>query len=130
MASSMTDNNYNGSAIFKLVFSAGSELHGATSPFLASTSPGFPAANNATIADILSSYWISFTVTGDPNPLRSPNALFWPSYVSGGAGNASNGEEVGFDVLSITYTTVVVEADPDAAAQCDFFGAQGYQVSN
>ena len=32
------------------------------------TRPAFPDANNQTIAQIMSSYWISFAVTGDPEP--------------------------------------------------------------
>lgn len=130
MASAITDHNYNASAIFKLVFSAGSELHGATSPFLTSPSANFTEANNQTIAEIMSSYWISFTVTGDPNPLRSPKAPFWPSYIAGGAGNMSDGETVGFDTLGITYTTAEAVTDPDVGARCDFFSSQGYQILN
>lgn len=126
----MVDRNYNSSAVFKLIFSAGSQVHGATAPFLTSASTNFTAANNQTIADIMSAYWISFAVTGDPNPLRSKHAPFWPSYSSGGAGNISDGESVGFDTLSVTYTTVVVDKDPDAGAECDFFSSQGYQIAN
>jgi hypothetical protein len=130
MASAMIDHNYNKSAVFKLIFSAGSELHGATAPFLMSSNTDFTDANNKTIADIMSRYWISFTVSGDPNPLRSPNAPFWPSYAAGGAGNMSDGESIGFDTLAVTYTTVQVDKDPDAGARCDFFASHGYQVSN
>jgi hypothetical protein len=126
----MIDRNYNSSAVFKLVFAAGTETHAATSPFLLSNDINFPGANNQTLSEIMTSYWISFAVTGDPNPLRSAKATFWPSYTSGGAGNSSNGEGVGLDVLSVTYTTVSPEADLDASPKCDFFSSQGYVVSN
>ncbi|EMC93600.1 hypothetical protein BAUCODRAFT_142062 [Baudoinia panamericana UAMH 10762] len=130
MATNAVDRNSNSSAVFKLIFAAGNELHAATSAFLLSNVIGFPAANNQTLATIMASYWISFTVTHDPNPLRAANAPFWPSYMSMGAGNVSNGQSVGFDTLSITYTTISPETDPDASAQCDFFGNHGYQVQN
>jgi hypothetical protein len=54
-------------------------------------------------------------VTHDPNPLRASNAPFWPSYISGGNGTVANGENVGFDVLNITYGGIDVETDPDAS---------------
>ena len=130
MATAMSDHAYNTSAVFKLIFDAGSELHGATTVFLAANSTGWPAANNHTLAEIMSSYWISFAVTQDPNPMRIPSAPFWPSYISGGNGSVANGESVGFDTLGVTYTTISVEEDPDASAQCDFFSSQGYQVRN
>jgi hypothetical protein len=130
MAAAMTDRNLNSSTVFKLLFSAGNQLHGATSAFLFSADINYPAAPNQTIAEIMSSYWISFAVTGDPNPLRSQNALFWPSYSSGGAGIAADGENVGFSVLSITLSSVGVIADKDASPQCDFFSSQSLVVSN
>ena len=131
MATAMTDfASVNSSAVFKLVFAAGSELHGSTSPFLASNITGWPAANNHTLAVILSSYFLSFALKHDPNPMRASNAPFWPSYMSGGNGTVANGESVGFDVLDITYTTIGPEADPDASPQCDFFSSRGYQVRN
>ena len=130
MATAMSDQSYNSSAVFKMVFAAGSELHGATSDFLASNTTGWPKANNHTIAEIISSYWISFAVTQDPNPLRSANAPLWPSYISNGAGSSAAGEGVGFDTLSVTYASIVPAPDPDAGAQCDFFSSQGYAVRN
>lgn len=138
MATAAVDHGSNSTAVWKLIFSAGSQLHGATSPFLASNTTGWPGANNHTIAEIMSSYWISFAVTGDPNGMVTgmPNNMitfsppYWPSYASGGAGNVTNGESVGFDTLSVTYTTIVVEDDPDASARCDFFSSKGRSVWN
>lgn len=130
MATAMADLSGNSSAVFKLIFDAGSQLHGATTPFLASNITGWPSANNHTLAEIMSSYWISFAVTQDPNPLRVADAPFWPSYIAGGNGTVANGESVGFDILDVTYTTIGVEIDPDASAQCDFFSSRGYQVRN
>lgn len=130
MASAVSDHNYNSSAVFKLIFAAGSQLHGATAAFLTPTTGALGQGNNQTITDVMSRYWISFVVTGDPNPLRSRHAPFWPSYGSSGGGNKSEGESVGFDVLSITYKTIGAEKDPDAGPQCDFFSSRGHQLSN
>lgn len=130
MASAATDRNTNSSAVFKLTFAAGTELHGSTTPFLASNYTGFPAANNHTLAEIMSSYWISFTVTHDPNELRIADAPYWPSYISGGNGTTANGESEGFTVNAVTYTTISPAEDADAGAKCDFFGSNGYVVMN
>lgn len=124
MATNAADRNTNASAVFKLTFAAGSELHGATESFLFANTTNFVGANNATLAEIMTSYWISFTVTHDPNPLRSAKAPVWPSYISGGEGTGEDGESVGFSTLGVTYTDIAVNEDPDASAQCDFFGSE------
>lgn len=119
MAFNAVERNANRSAVFKLTFAAGSELHGSTTPFLTSNVPGeWPGANNITLAEIMTSYWISFAVTGDPNPLRTSNAAYWPSYMSNGAGSAAIGESVGFDTLAVTYTTIGPAPDPDVDEAC------------
>lgn len=130
MATSAVDGLYNASSVFKLIFDAGSQVHGATAPFLANQYTNWPGANNQTLAAILTSYWISFATTLDPNPLRSADAPFWPSYMSGGAGTAAEGESVGFEVLDITYGGISTERDPDARVQCEFFLNKGYTLRN
>lgn len=130
MVTSAVDSLYNSSAVFKLVFTAGSELHGATLPFLASQYTDWPTANNQSLAAILTSYWISFATTLDPNPLRSADAPYWPSYMSSGAGTAAEGESVGFEVLDITYGGISTSSDPDARVQCEFFLNKGYTLRN
>ncbi len=123
MAFNAVERNTNSSAVWKLIFDAGSEVHGATEAFLCSNTTSFTGANNQTLAEIMTSYWISFAVTHDPNSMRASHAPYWPSYVSGGAGSAAIGEAVGFNVQSVTYTTISSEEDPDADAKCEFFGA-------
>lgn len=150
MAFNAVERNSNRSAVWKLVFYAGSELHGATGSFLAANETGFPAANNHTLAEIMyvlhyyqnkwtsltrtktfrSSYWISFAVTGDPNPMRVADAPYWESYMSDGNGTVSNGESVGFQTNYVTYTTISPRFDPDVNEKCEFFGAHGYDVTN
>ena len=124
------DHISNSSAVFKLIFDAGSQIHGATSAFLFSNVTGWPDANNQTLAGILSSYWISFAATMDPNPLRLADAPYWPSYASDGAGSAAEGESVGFEVLDITYGGIGANGDPDASVQCEFFLDRGYTLRN
>jgi len=130
MAFNAVERNSNSSAVFKLTFAAGTELHGSTSPFLANADINWAGANNMTLAEIMTSYWISFAVTGDPNPLRTSNAAYWPSYTSAGAGVVANGESIGFETLAVTYTTISPAADPQADEKCEFFGAHGYDVMN
>jgi hypothetical protein len=106
-------------------FGAGSTFHGASGPFMYSNTSTLPSSvavhPNTTLAEILVSYYISFAVTLDPNPMRHAGAIFWPSYISGGAGTYATGEGVGFTVLNITDTTIEPAMDPDVNARCDFF---------
>jgi hypothetical protein len=103
-------------------FDAGSEIHGATSAFLYSQNLNLPLANNQTLAEIMTWYWISFVIYNDPNPLRAANAPYWPSY---GGANVSDGN-VEFNTLAVTYTTIGVEPDQQNSPSCDFFDAEGY----
>ena len=130
MATSAVDGLYNTSSVFKLFFNAGSQVHGSTSPFLASKYTNWPSANNQSLASIMTSYWISFASTLDPNPLRTSDAPYWPSYMSGGAGTAAEGESVGFEVLDITYGGISTSGDLDARVQCEFFSNKGYTLRN
>ncbi len=95
-----------------------------------SATTDFSSANNQTLAEIMTSYWISFAVTGDPNTMRVADAPFWAGYASGGNGTEANGESVGFTVQSVTYTSIGPAPDPDASEQCDFFGANGFKIQN
>jgi hypothetical protein len=132
MAEAMVDNLGNSSQVFKLIFAAGSQLHGADGPFLSNADINFGTAANRTLAEIMTSYWISFTVTLDPNPLRSANAPFWPSYAAGGNVTATGvaGDSVGFSVLDVTTSSIQVIRDPDEGAQCDFFSSKAYAIRN
>lgn len=125
MATRAVDTNGNRSAVFKLTFAAGTQRHGATIPFLANSDIDWAGASNRTLAEIMTSYWLSFVQTHDPNPLRRANAPFWPSYLSG-SGDGS----VKLTNLAVTTTTISPQADVDAGAKCDFFGNNGQVVMN
>lgn len=130
MASRAVDHNSNSSAVYKLTFDAGAQVHGATAAFIFSTDINWPSANNKTLAKIMTSYFVSFAVIHDPNPLRVADAPAWPSYISGGAGNSTDGESIGFSTLAVTYTSISTQPDPDANEKCEFFGNNGYVVMN
>jgi hypothetical protein len=121
MAKAQTDRGYNNSAVFKMRFDAGTQVHGATGGFLYDINLNRPAANNQTLADIMQWYWISFVIYNDPNPLKVPEAPFWPSYSAG-----APDPYVGFSTLGVTYTTIEVEEDEQNGAKCDFLDAEGY----
>jgi hypothetical protein len=128
VASAAIERNKNSSAVFKMLFDAGLKVHGASAPYLFSNTTTLPAGTNATIAGILSSYYISFITSLDPNVKRRKDAIFWPSYSSGG--NATLGETVGFTILEITDTKVEATIDADVGARCDFWGCQGWEVGD
>ncbi|KAK6429473.1 hypothetical protein LTR95_014381 [Oleoguttula sp. CCFEE 5521] len=131
IASRAVDWVSNSSAVFKLTFAAGTETHAATGAFLASRDIAWSAGNNnATFAEIMTSYWTSFITTHDPNPGRVEGAPFWPSYASGGNGTLGDGEVVGFETLGVRYSEIVVEGDPDVSDTCDFFSSNEYVVRN
>lgn len=107
-----------------MVFNAGSQLHGATGPFLADpwTLP-FPAPGyNETLAQIMKDWWVSFALHSDPNAqsfITVPKP-HWPLY--------KEGEEV----MSVNYTEIGAVNDEyfDKNARCDFFRGESDVVQN
>lgn len=119
MASAVSDW---GLPAYKLIFNAGTELHGATRPFLHSTNAS--EINNATLALIMKDWYASFAVNLDPNAVSYSGTAkpHWPAY-----GDASEG---GFGIMSVNYTMMGGRPDPHAAPRCDFFRGQSYAVRN
>lgn len=129
VASAAIDRNRNSSAVFKMLFNAGTKVHGASAPFLFSNDTTMPANSiNGTIADILSSYYISFITTLDPNTRRHQDAIFWPSYNSGATETVGCEEPVGFTILEITDNLIATGTDPDVGPECDFWSAHGLDI--
>jgi hypothetical protein len=120
MASAVSDW---GLPAYKIIFNAGTELHGATRPFLHSTNAS--EINNATLALIMKDWYASFAVNLDPNAVSYSGTVkpYWPAY-----GDVS--EEGGFAIMSVNYTMMGGRPDPDAAPRCDFFRGQSYAVRN
>lgn len=107
---------------YKLIFNAGTQLHGATRPFIHSTNAS--EINNATLALIMKDWYTSFAVNLDPN-MESYSGTpkpFWPQY---------NLVEVSnFTIMDVNYTMMGAIEDFDAAPRCDFFHGQSYVVRN
>ncbi|RJE24716.1 Carboxylesterase family [Aspergillus sclerotialis] len=112
-----------GNPVYKFVFAAGNELHGAVGPFVESLNLKGDASNT-TLSSILRDYYVSFAVALDPNAksYSSISRPYWPTYM-----NDKNGP---FSILDVTYTTIGAERDIDASPRCDFFHAQSYVVRN
>lgn len=117
-----------GLATYKLVFNAGSQLHGATGVFIYSSSD---VANNVTLANYMKDWVISFTTHLDPNAQSytgETSKPYWPMYNPAlGNMNMSTPE---FAIMDVNYTMVGAIPDLDASAQCDFFHASSYDVRN
>ncbi|RYP71489.1 hypothetical protein DL771_004744 [Monosporascus sp. 5C6A] len=105
---------------FKMVFNASFQLHGATAPYLYSdiinadgsfTGTGIYIDGNATLADIMRSYFISFTITQDPNKSTSGWAQIpsWQQYRS---------DEP--NVLYVGKSEIQTVSDPDRSNKCLF----------
>lgn len=121
-----------GMPVWKLVYNAGSGLHGATIPPLFSY-PGSLVAgvsDNATLATYLKQYVINFVIALDPNGASSNGTRlpYWPPYA---AQNLSvDTESMGFQVLEVNRTTISATRDPDASNRCDFLSSHNEILRN
>ncbi|KFG80558.1 carboxylesterase [Metarhizium anisopliae] len=120
MAAAVSDR---GEPVYKMIFDAGGGLHGSLVPFTETVNLN-GTSNNATLASIIRSYYISFATQLDPNAVSytDSNHPHWPTYQTGGNANLT--------VLSITDSGIEAGEDPDNSAQCDFFHGQSYVVRN
>jgi len=107
---------------YKLVFNAGTELHGATRPFLHNTNAS--TINNATLALIMKDWYLSFAINLDPNVQSFSNASkpFWPPY--------NLPSSMNFTIMDVNYTEVGAVQDFWASGACDFFRGQTSIVRN
>ena len=105
---------------WKLIFNAGTQKHGATSPFLFGPDASI---NNFTIAGIMKDWYLGFTLNLDPNSVSNSGISkpHWPEYQGG---------EYGFSIMDVNYTMIGVTPDQDANARCDFMHSQSYVVRN
>ena len=111
---------------YKLIFDAGSQLHGATGAFLYGTTSNTQPSLNETLAHIMKDWFLSFAITLDPNTVSfsSVTKPYWPPYQINGQSN--------FNIMDVNYTEIGLENDLyfDATARCDFFHSQSYVVRN
>ncbi|KZT55318.1 alpha/beta-hydrolase [Calocera cornea HHB12733] len=97
-----------GLPVYKLIFDAGTELHGATTPYLwSATVPGDNVGvqgANITLGNIMKDWWLSFTVNLDPNVQAWSNASkpYWPTYMGG---------NMTFSAMDVNYTAASVDLD-------------------
>jgi carboxylesterase type B len=105
---------------YKMVFNASFQIHGATSPSLYSDIinadgsvivSGVFIEGNFTLAEIMRSYWISFTRALDPNEHASGSAEVqpWEPYRSDDP-----------NVLLVGRSEIETINDPDLTVQCQF----------
>lgn len=135
---------------YKMIFNAGTEMHGATQPYLLQFGYGskafilyltpfspypslsIPHANNGpdatgqngTLGNIMKDYYVSFVTHLDPNAISysgTPKPA-WPSYQSSGGGT--------FAVMNVNYTMMGATQDFDAGPRCDFWHGESYITRN
>lgn len=106
--------------VYKLIFNAGTELHGAPQSFFQSAASETPEPN---LARAMLGYWTSFTATLDPNAISYSNAskAVWPEYT---------GNQTDFRVLEVYPTSFEVRPDSDANARCEFLYGRSRVVLN
>jgi len=108
--------------VYKLVFNAGNELHGAPQSFFQ-----LPASETPTpdLARAMLGYWTSFTATLDPNEVSYSNAsreAEWPQY--------TGGNQTDFSVLEVYPTSFQVRPDSDTNERCEFLYGRSRVVYN
>jgi len=107
--------------IFKLLFNAGTQLHGSSGPFLGFLDYASPEQANLTIADSLKDYFLSFAIHLDPNVESWSNVSkpMWPDYKVG-------------EAMRFTYTEIGAVSDLyyDNNERCRFFEANSEVVQN
>ncbi|OCL08234.1 alpha/beta-hydrolase [Glonium stellatum] len=130
MASALSDW---GLPVWKLIFNAGSQQHGATHSIIFDITYGCKsiilitktsAGQNRTLASITKDWMLSFTTHLDPNAVAYSGVEkpYWPKYQAAGTSN--------FSVIDVNYTQIGVVGDFDVSAQCDFWHAMSYIVRN
>ncbi|KAJ4295596.1 hypothetical protein N0V90_007609 [Kalmusia sp. IMI 367209] len=107
--------------VFKELFDAGTQLHGATGVFLFDLNYASTPGANATIADSLKDFYLSFALHLDPNAQSWSNVSkpVWPDYKSG-------------DVMSFNYTEMGAVSDVyyDNTERCKFWQDNSEVVQN
>jgi hypothetical protein len=110
-----------GLPVYKLVFNAGNEIHGAPGSFFQLAPADTPTPD---LARAMLGYWTSFTATLDPNSISYSNAsrAVWPQY--------TGGNQTDFSVLAVYPTSFQVRSDSDANEKCDFLYGRSRVVYN
>ncbi|KAL2785700.1 Alpha/Beta hydrolase protein [Aspergillus keveii] len=98
-----------GIPVYKMSFEAGTQLHGATTPYLISASDA-SGNGGAALASQMKKWFLSFVTDGNPNVRSNAFEIFWPTYSRGNR------------VLNVDLSSAVtVVRDQDATRRCGFF---------
>jgi carboxylesterase type B len=110
-----------GQNVWKMIFNAGSQRHAATSPFLYNLDFGSSPTDNTTLASIMKDWILSFVVDLDPNSRSWSNFSkpVWPTYA-----------ETGGDVVTVNFTSMGLQRDPDDGERCRFLRESAEIVQN
>jgi hypothetical protein len=107
--------------VFKVIFNAGTQIHGSTGPFLNDLNYASTLGANITIADALKDFYLSFAIHLDPNAESWSNVSkpAWPDYKSG-------------EVMSFNYTEMGAVSDVyyDNTERCRFFNNNSQIIQN
>ncbi|KAI5244012.1 hypothetical protein E4T42_07255 [Aureobasidium subglaciale] len=107
---------------YKLIFNAGTQIHGAMAPFL--TSPP-KDTEDPSLSAKMQDYWLAFVKYMDPNDASSGvQRPYWPTYLESG-NNAT-----AFSILQVNGSEVRAVADKEANPRCDFMLGKSAQVWN
>ncbi|KAJ5593683.1 carboxylesterase type B [Penicillium hordei] len=101
-----------GVPVWKLRFGAGTEVHGATDPYLRKASN---STDNPTLSRQMKEYFLSFILYLNPNHLTAVSKPQWPNYFD---------KNNTFATLHINQTSIWAGQDWDVSANCDFFKGQ------
>jgi len=106
--------------VYKMIFNAGSGLHGATKPFLFDSGYGSSPQDNLTLARHLRDYYVSFAIHMDPNResfsgLSKNVKPTWAQYSSANPPRA---------VLNVEADGISTIGDPDYSERCSFWQSQ------
>lgn len=120
IASSLATSNV---PTYKQIFNVGTQLHGATGPYLGDLDYASEPGANVTLANILRDWYISFIVHNDPNEqIWSGGGArpTWPDYRPSG------------EVMSVNFTELGAVDDRyyDDTQRCNFFWEHEATVQN
>ena len=110
--------------VWKMLFDAGSKLHGATEGFLFGANESVAQGNNATLAAIMKDWFVSFVVHNDPNAESWTNVTkpAWPTYMQNQTSTPA--------IIDVEVGSIGVSGDPDYSANCMWWTQQFNVTSN
>ena len=108
--------------VYKQIFNVGTQLHGATGPYLSDLNYASEPGANTTLANVLRDWWVSFVIHNNPNAQSWSGVTkpFWPGYAESK------------EVMSVNFTEIGTVDDGyyDDTDRCNFFWENGENVQN